>query len=404
MLTGLRASEYDELQRGQVLIESETLRQSCKRPAGYLSTPLDVAINVGHFIACDNNAHGESRHAMTMSDPTDTPLSPAAEAWLESHVEGYSGPGILTKFGFGQSNPTFRLSSPSGSYVLRRKPLGTLLPKAHAIEREFRVLSALGGTSAPVPQVYVLCEDSSLLGAPFFVMAFAEGRIFYDQRLPGIAPDERAAIFDGMNEAVASLHSIDPFAIGLEGYGRPENFIERQVSIWMRQYRASEGDPIPAMEKLIDWLPRNLPAEQPARIFHGDLRLDNMIFHPSEPRVIALIDWELSTLGDPIADFAYHAMVWRVSADLFRGFADLDRASLGIPEEADYIQCYCERTGRPDLPHWKFYLAFSLFRVAAILQGVWRRAQDGTASSDDAAEVGGKAAPLAGIGWEIAES
>lgn len=339
---------------------------------------------------------------MAIPEPADAPLSPTMAAWLENHVEGYRGPGKLTKFGFGQSNPTFRLSSPSGDYVLRRKPLGPLLPKAHAIEREFRVLSALGDSPVPVPRVHALCEDSSLLGAPFFVMDFAEGRIFYDQRIPGVAPAERAAIFDGMNEAVASLHGIDPFAIGLEGYGRPENFVERQVAIWTRQYRASEGEPVPAMEKLIEWLPRNLPGEQPARIFHGDLRLDNMIFHRTEPRVIALLDWELSTLGDPVADFAYHAMVWRVGADLFRGFADLDRPALGIPEEADYLQRYCARTGRSELPHWNFYLAFSLFRVAAILQGVWRRAQDGNASSADAAEVGASAAPLAVIGWDIA--
>ncbi|MBB4631975.1 phosphotransferase [Sphingosinicella soli] len=341
---------------------------------------------------------------MMTSDPADAPLSPAAEAWLERHVDGYSGPGVLTKFGFGQSNPTFRLSTASGDYVLRRKPLGRLLAKAHAIEREFRVLRALDGGTVPVPRAHALCEDPSLLGAPFFVMDFAEGRIFYDQRLPGVAPDERVAIFDGMNAAVAGLHSIDPFAIGLEGYGRPDNFVERQVSIWTRQYRASEGEAIPAMERLIDWLPRHLPREQPVRIFHGDLRLDNMIFHPTEPRVVALLDWELSTLGDPVADFAYHMMVWRIGADLFRGFADLDRASLGIPEEADYLRRYCERTSRSELPHWKFYLAFSLFRVAAILQGVSRRAQNGNASSDDAAEVGGKAAPLAAIGWEIAGS
>lgn len=339
---------------------------------------------------------------MAISEPADAPLSPAISAWLERNVAGYVGPGTLTKFGFGQSNPTFRLTSPSGDYVLRRKPLGPLLPKAHAIEREFRVLAALGDSPVAVPRVHALCDDSSLLGAPFFVMDFADGRLFYDQRLPGLSPDERAAIFDGMNQTVANLHRVDPFEIGLEGYGRPENFIERQVSIWSRQYRASEGVPIPAMESLMDWLPRNLPGEEPARIFHGDLRLDNMIFHPVEPRVIALLDWELSTLGDPVADFAYHTMVWRVGADLFRGFGDLDRAALGIPEEADYVQRYCERSGRSELPHWNFYLAFSLFRVAAILQGVWRRAQEGNASSADAATVGAKAAPLAAIGWDIA--
>lgn len=329
-------------------------------------------------------------------------LGPAVEAWLTQNVEGYRGPGELRKFGFGQSNPTFRLSAASGDYVLRRKPFGQLLPKAHAIEREYRVLKALGGSGVPAPRVLALCEDASLLGTAFYVMEFVQGRIFYDQRLPGMSRDERAAIFDGMNAAVASLHVVDPVAIGLESYGRSEGFVERQVSLWTRQYRASEGAPISAMEELIAWLPRHLPAEQPGRIFHGDLRLDNMIFHPAEPRVIALLDWELSTLGDPIADFAYHAMVWRVGADLFRGFADLDFAALGIPREADYVRQYCVRTGRSELPHWNFYLAFSLFRIAAILQGVWRRAQDGQASAADAAEVGARAAPLAAIGWEIA--
>lgn len=330
------------------------------------------------------------------------PLSPAVETWLGCHVAGYRGPGALQKFGFGQSNPTFRLRAVSGDYVLRRKPFGPLLPRAHAIEREFRVLNALRSSNVPAPRVHGLCEDPDLLGAPFYVMDFVEGRIFYDQRLPGMTPAERAAIFDGMNAAVASLHRADPGAIGLADYGRADRFVERQVALWTRQYRASEGERCDAMERLIEWLPRNLPPEQPPCIFHGDLRLDNMIFHPIEPRVIALIDWELSTIGDPLADFAYHAMVWRVRAELFRGFADLDRSALGIPEEADYVRRYCERTGRAGLPHWDFYLAFSLFRLAAILQGVWKRARDGQASADDAAEVGAKARPLAGIGWAIA--
>ena len=330
------------------------------------------------------------------------PIPPALGAWMVSHVAGFSGGGTLQKFGFGQSNPTYRLRAKSGQYVLRRKPLGPLLPKAHAIEREYRVLHALRDSNVPVPRVLAFCEDNAILGAAFYIMDFVEGRIFYDQRLPGTAPHERAGIFDAMNATVASLHHAEPLALGLEGYGRPERFVERQVATWTRQYRASEGDRCEAMERLIEWLPANLPAEQPARIFHGDLRLDNMIFHPTEPRVIALLDWELSTIGDPLADFAYHTMVWRVGADLFRGFGDLDRAALGIPEEADYVRLYCERTGRTEIPQWKFYLAFSLFRVAAILQGVWRRSQDGQASSADAEIVGAKAHPLAEIGWRIA--
>jgi len=341
-----------------------------------------------------------------MTDSTPAPEAEAAppslDIWLETHVDGYRGPGTLRKFGFGQSNPTFLLSTASGNYVLRRKPFGPLLPKAHAIEREYRVLKALEGSAVPTPRVYALCEDPEVMGAAFYVMEFVEGRLFYDQTMPGIEPDERAAIFDGMNQAVADLHAVRPEDVGLEGFGRSEAFVERQVSLWTRQYRAAEGERIEAMERLIEWLPLNLPPEQPGRIFHGDLRIDNMIFHPSEPRVIALLDWELSTLGDPIADFAYHMMVWRIEPDLFRGLAGLDSAAMGIPSEQDYIAHYLKRSGRTDLPHWDFYLAFSLFRIASILQGVWSRAQTGQASADDAEEVGRKAGPLAEIGWEIA--
>jgi len=329
-------------------------------------------------------------------------VSAPLEAWLERHVEGYRGPGTLRKFGFGQSNPTYRLTASSGDYVLRRKPLGPLLPKAHAIEREYQVLRALGKSEVPVPCVKAFCDDPSLLGAAFYIMEFVQGRIFYDQRLPDSSPTERAQIFDAMNATVAALHNVDPFAIGLGNYGRSDCFLERQVALWTRQYRASEGARCAAMEQLIAWLPANLPPEQSPRIFHGDLRLDNMIFHPTEPRVVALLDWELSTIGDPLADFAYHTLVWRVGADLFRGLADLDRHALGIPEEQDYVRRYCERTGRNGISNWNFYLAYALFRVAAILQGVWRRSQDGQASSTDAAETGAKAHPLAEIGWSIA--
>lgn len=343
-----------------------------------------------------------SSTAQAQSEPELERVSANLEAWMASHVAGFEGGGTLQKFGFGQSNPTFRLRTDPRQYVLRRKPFGPLLPKAHAIEREYRVLHALQYSDVPVPKVLAFCDDSAILGAPFYIMEFVEGRIFYDQRLPGMTPDERAGIFDAMNATVASLHRVEPLALGLDDFGRPERFLERQVALWTRQYRASEGDRCAAMERLIEWLPANLPPEQPGRIFHGDLRLDNMIFHSTEPRVIALLDWELSTIGDPLADFAYHAVVWRVGADLFRGFGDLERAAMGIPEEADYVRLYCERTGRADIPNWNFYLAFSLFRIAAILQGVWRRSHDGQASSADAEFVGAKAHPLAEIGWQIA--
>ncbi|WP_236616905.1 phosphotransferase [Sphingobium lactosutens] len=331
-------------------------------------------------------------------------MSERLDTWLQANVAGYEGPARLDKFGFGQSNPTFRLSAKSGEYVLRRKPFGALLPKAHAIDREYRIIRALQDTDVPVPQALAYCADADVIGAEFYVMAFVAGRIFYDHRLPSMTKEERAGIFDAMNRTVAGLHTIDPAAIGLEGYGRSDGFLSRQIALWTRQYRASEVERSDAMERLIAWLPDHIPPEQPTRIFHGDFRLDNMIFHPTEPRVIALLDWELSTLGDPLADFAYHAMSWRVGADVFRGFADLDRAALGIPEEADYVRTYCERTGLDAAPHWNFYLAFSLFRVAAILQGVWKRALDGQGSSDDGLVVGARAKPLAELGWQIASA
>jgi aminoglycoside phosphotransferase (APT) family kinase protein len=333
-----------------------------------------------------------------------SPLPLRAESWFETHVAGYRGPGVMHKFAFGQSNPTFRVTAASGEYVLRSKPTGSLLPKAHAIEREFRVLQALEHTTIPVPRVYAICEDATVLGSAFYVMDFVEGRIFYDQRLPGMTPQERSAIFDAMNDAIARLHSIEPSTVGLESYGRPENFLRRQVELWTKQYRASQDTNIEEMERLIAWLPQNVPAEQPTRIFHGDLRLDNLIFDAKEPRVIAFLDWELSTLGDPLADFAYHAMSWRIDADMLRGFADLDRRQLGIPEEADYLRQYCARADRPVPYGWPFYLAFSFFRISAILQGVRHRARMGNASAANAAEMGAKTGPLAAIGWTIARS
>ena len=354
----------------------------------------------------DTPAYGELDAAAPETsqrpETTSVALSQEASQWLAANVEGFAGRGRVAKFGFGQSNPTFRLDGDSGSFVLRRKPPGVLLPGAHAIEREFRVLQAIADTVVPAPRVFALCEDDRLLGAPFYVMELVEGRLFYDQRMPGVEPEARRALFEAMCRAVASLHSVDPAGVGLADYGRAEGFLGRQVALWTRQYRASETRRIPAMEQLIDWLPRNLPEDQAARIFHGDLRLDNMIFHPSEPRVTALLDWELSTLGDPLADFAYHSIAWWIEADLFRGFADLDRVAMGIPEWADYLQLYLNLSGRTDRPDWDFYLAFAFFRIAAILQGVRRRAETGQASSADAAHVGAKAEPLAKLGWAIA--
>jgi aminoglycoside phosphotransferase (APT) family kinase protein len=330
-----------------------------------------------------------------------TDLAPLRD-WLAGVLPHPVGEVALETFAGGQSNPTFRLKTGGGDYVLRRKPMGVLLPKAHMIEREFQVLGGLAGTPAPVPRVYGLCEDAAVLGSAFYVMQLVEGRIFWDPALPDLAPSERAALYDGMNDAIAKLHSVDVEVAGLSGYGRAEGFVQRQIRTWTAQYRASQTLDIPAMEALIDWLPARAPESGEVAVVHGDFRIDNLIFHPTEPRVIAILDWELSTIGDPIADFAYNVISWRIPSGLFRGLGDLDLAALGVPDEAAYKQAYMDRTGRSALPHWEFYLAFSLFRLAAIIQGIARRALDGTASAANAAETGAKAGPLAQIAWDIA--
>lgn len=323
--------------------------------------------------------------------------------WLNATLPEPVRDVALEKLAGGQSNPTYRLRTDRGDHVLRRKPFGTLLPKAHMIEREVRVLNALRDRDVPVPRVSGLCEDAAVIGAPFYVMDLVEGRIFWDPRLPDIAPPERAAMFDAMGDAAARLHRIDPSAVGLGDFGRAEGFLARQVALWTAQYRAAETVPIPAMEALISCLPSRIPATSDVSIFHGDLRLDNLVFHPTEPRVLAILDWELSTIGDPIADFAYNAMVWHIPPDLFRGLAGTDHAATGIPTEEAYRGAYARRTGRSELPHWRFYLAFAFFRVAAILQGVAKRALDGNASASNAADMGARAAPLAAIGLAMVE-
>ena len=326
------------------------------------------------------------------------------ETWLTANVPGWRGPIELEKFEGGQSNPTFRLRATSGDYVLRRKPPGALLASAHAVDREFRVLAALGKTNVPVPRVHALCQDASVIGSDFYVMDFVPGRIFWDPRLPGIAPAERAAMFDSLNATIAALHSVDWRAAGLTDYGRPGNYLSRQIGRWSKQYRASETQSIDAMDKLIDWLPTRIPEADETAIVHGDYRIDNVIYHPTEPRVIGVLDWELSTLGDPLVDFAYNAMAWRFSPDLFRGLAGADLAELGIPSEADYVAAYCRRTGRDGVKDWEYYIVFSMFRIAAILQGVYKRGLDGNAASAQALEVGAKTRPIAEQAWELAKS
>ncbi len=321
-------------------------------------------------------------------------------AWMQAHVEGFRGPLTLARLSGGQSNPTWRVDAASGRYVLRQKPLGKVLPSAHQVDREFRVMQALGATDVPVPKVFALCEDDDVMGSMFFVMEHLDGRTLFDPRLPDLTPTERTAIFEAMNDAIAKISLVDPLAIGLGDFGRQGGYVERQVSRWTKQYRAAETHAIPAMDALIDWLPQNLPtAPEEVRIAHGDFRLDNLILHKTEPRVLGVVDWELSTLGCPYADFAYNVMVWRVTPGLFRGLGGVDLAGTGIPAEGDYVDMWCRRTGRARPENFDFYVILSLFRLAAIVQGIARRAQDGTANDPRAAEMGRIAGPLADIAW-----
>jgi aminoglycoside phosphotransferase (APT) family kinase protein len=340
---------------------------------------------------------------MTTAEQHELPLA-RLETWMRDHIEGFRGPLAAEQFEGGQSNPTYKLLSSAGSYVLRSKPLGQLLPSAHAVDREYRVMRALSGTEVPVPEVHALCEDDAVIGSAFYVMEFLDGRIFWDPRLPGLSPAERQAMFDSMNSVIAALHSVDHVKVGLAEFGRPGNYMGRQVARWSRQYQASETEKQPAMDRLIEWLPRHLPPEGASRIVHGDYRIDNLIFHPTEPRVIGVLDWELSTIGDPLADFAYHAMAWRVTPELFRGLAGVHLAALGIPTEDDYVAAYCARTHHSRTPDWEFYMVYSLFRLAAIMQGIAKRAIDGTAASPEAVELGRRARPVGDQAWRLARS
>jgi aminoglycoside phosphotransferase (APT) family kinase protein len=312
----------------------------------------------------------------------------------------------VEQFKGGQSNPTYRLTLADGRrLVLRRKPPGKLLPSAHAVDREYRVIEALHRAGFPVARPHLLCEDESVIGTAFYVMDCIEGRVLWDQSLPGMTRAQRAAIWDELNRVIAQLHALDYRAIGLEGFGRPGNYIERQVARWAKQYQASETETIEAMNNLIAWLPRNIPPETGTTVVHGDYRLDNAIFHPTEPRILAVLDWELSTLGDPLADFAYHCMSWHIPPGQFRGIAGLDLPSLGIPSEQEYVKAYCKRTtrGAIDPAHWDFYMAYNLFRIAAILQGIMKRVVDGTAASAHAREAGQRSRAMAELGWKQVE-
>jgi len=325
------------------------------------------------------------------------------EAYLAERIPGFRGPLTVEQFKGGQSNPTYLLGAGGKRYVMRAKPgpAVKLLPSAHAVEREYRVMTALAKAGIPVPQTFVLCEDESVTGRAFFVMDFVEGRILWEQSLPGMTNAERAAIYDEMNRVIAALHSVDYASIGLADYGKPGNYFARQIGRWTKQYQMSETDKIEAMDNLIAWLPQNIPPSDETSIVHGDYRLDNLIFHPTEPRILAILDWELSTLGHPLADFSYHCMSWHIPPGTFRGIAGVDLAALGIPSEREYVDAYCRRTGRASIPNWDFYIAYNMFRLAGILQGIMKRALEGTASSQQALETGRRARPMAEMGWKI---
>ncbi|GAB4124084.1 MAG: phosphotransferase [Rhodothalassiaceae bacterium] len=328
----------------------------------------------------------------------------ALARYMAVHVEGFVPPLSVAQFRGGQSNPTYLLTDGSGRrYVLRRKPPGKLLKSAHAVDREYRVISALGKEgSVPVARALALSNDESIIGTAFYIMAHVEGRIFWDASVPGVTNDERARIFDAMNETIAALHGIAPDAVGLSDYGRPGNYFARQIARWSGQYREdAEAGRFDAMDRLVDWLPEHIPDGDETAIVHGDFRIDNMIFHPTEPRILAVLDWELSTLGHPLADFSYHLMMYRMPPTGFTGLMGADLAALGIPSEAEYIARYCARTGRDGIPpeDMNFYVAFNMFRLAAILHGILGRVKRGTAASRHAAAQGAMCGPLAELAW-----
>ena len=328
----------------------------------------------------------------------------ALERFMQDHVEGFVGPLQVGQVRGGMSNPTFIMSGGNGKrYVLRKKPPGELLPSAHAVDREFRVISALWETNVPVAKPYVLCQDADVIGVDFYIMGFADGRVFRHLELPALTPPERRDIYEAMVDVMAKLHRVDFNAVGLEGYGRVGGYLTRQLRRWTQQYQAAQTETIEAMDHLIAWLPDRLPEEEETSIVHGDFRLENMIFHPTEPRVLAMVDWELSTLGSPLSDLAYNCLPYYFDDDQRGSLEHLDDAHYGIPSEDEYLAWYCAKTGRDTIPHWKFYVVFSLWRLAAIVQGVYKRGLDGNASSPEAITRGTQVKQLATIAWALVE-
>jgi len=329
----------------------------------------------------------------------------ALATYMAAHVEGFVPPLAVAQFKGGQSNPTYRLSDGAGRrYVLRRKPPGKLLPSAHAVEREFRVISALNKTNVPTPRAYVLCEDDSIVGTPFYIMEYCDGRVLWDPLLPDVPQPERLAIYRAKVETLHRLHAVDYTALGLADFGRPGSYVARQIARWGKQYKASETESIAAMDRLLDWLPAHLPAGDETVLVHGDYRLDNMIFHPTEPRVLGIIDWEISTLGDPLAELSYLCMLWRTPKE-WGGLHGHDLASLGLPSEREMVAYYCDLSKRavPAPNVWEFYMAFNLFRISCIRQGVYARALDGTASNLRAADSGKLVRPAADLAWQLVQ-
>ncbi len=341
-----------------------------------------------------------------MSDnPEVTPVRPAhvfnesnLYQYMQENVDGFKGPLSVSQFEGGQSNPTFLLHTPSQEYVMRKKPPGVLLPSAHAVDREYRVMSALQNTDVPVARTYALCEDDDIIGTPFYVMEKVDGRVLRQPELPGMDAAERSAIYDAMNDTLAKMHNVDIDAVGLADFGKQGNYFERQIGRWTKQYRASETEVVPTMEKLIEWLPANMPKNLENTICHGDYRLENMIIHPTKAEVVAVLDWELCTLGHPLADLAYNCMPYHFMHPASGGLVTTNYEESGIPSEQAYIDAYCKRTGRDGIENWPFYVAFSFFRLAAIVQGVYKRGLDGNASSDKAKTYAAFARMLADLG------
>lgn len=327
----------------------------------------------------------------------------ALERYLADHLAGFERPLQVRQFEGGQSNPTYLLQTAGGDYVLRKKPPGQLLPSAHQVEREYRVMTALAGSGVPVPPTLLMVTDEQVVGTPFFVMGSIDGRVFRQPHLPGVSAADRAAMYEDMADVLARLHQVDVASVGLSDYGKPGNYYARQIARWTQQYVAAKTDHIEAMDRLIDWLPANIPAGDETAIVHGDYRVENLIFHPTEPRIVAIVDWELSTIGHPLADLAYNCLTYHLAPEALGRADDTDTDRSGLPTEAEYVRGYCRRTGRAGVPHWNFYLAFSMFRLASILQGVYARGLQGNAASTYALQRGAAARQIAEKGWALAE-